>query len=141
MEKGNYTSMIYFSKRYLYIQLQMYGRNNRLVQNNWIITVVNDINLMNCYYIYTGKNYSFFSDKLLIELVKSKPGLYDLQSPYYSDNYYKKRMWDEIEQIVELMIRLLKYYIKYKILILYLYSNFYSALIFFCQGTLNRLED
>ncbi|KAL3273517.1 hypothetical protein HHI36_014957 [Cryptolaemus montrouzieri] len=51
----------------------------------------------------SGRNtHKFRTDELLIELVKSKPGLYNLQSPHYSDNNYKKKMWDEIEHIVEL---------------------------------------
>lgn len=33
---------------------------------------------------------------MLIELVKTKEELYNLQSPLYSDNNYKKKVWDEI---------------------------------------------
>lgn len=33
---------------------------------------------------------------MLIELVKAKPGLYNLQSLFYSDNNYKRKAWDEI---------------------------------------------
>lgn len=44
--------------------------------------------------------WNFEKDKMLIELVKSKPGLYNLQSPYYSDNNYKKMVWDEIGKAV-----------------------------------------
>ncbi|KAK5649821.1 hypothetical protein RI129_000850 [Pyrocoelia pectoralis] len=39
---------------------------------------------------------------MLIELVQSKRGLYDLQSPHYSDNHYKKKIWNEIEQALGL---------------------------------------
>lgn len=39
---------------------------------------------------------------MLIELVKCKPGLYDLESPQYSDNQVKKKTWDEIEKALHI---------------------------------------
>lgn len=46
--------------------------------------------------------YLLFPDEILIELVKGKRGLYDLQSHYYSDKNYKRKMWNEIEEAVGL---------------------------------------
>lgn len=60
------------------------------------------IKYQNFSFVYEIKYYLYFSDELLIELVKNKPGLYDLQSPHYSDNNYKKRIWDEVEKAVQL---------------------------------------
>ncbi|XP_033326408.1 uncharacterized protein LOC117220505 [Megalopta genalis] len=48
----------------------------------------------------TERSWSFKRDEMLIELVKAKPGLYDLQSPRYSDNNYKRSVWQEIEKAV-----------------------------------------
>ncbi|XP_046145134.1 uncharacterized protein LOC123988584 isoform X2 [Osmia bicornis bicornis] len=37
---------------------------------------------------------------MLIELVKSKPGLYDLQTSQYSDAHFKKQAWNEIGKTI-----------------------------------------
>lgn len=40
--------------------------------------------------------FPFVSDEMLIELVKSKPELYDLTSVHYSDNVAKRKTWVEV---------------------------------------------
>ncbi|XP_015429489.1 PREDICTED: uncharacterized protein LOC107186181 [Dufourea novaeangliae] len=45
-----------------------------------------------------AKCWNFEKDEMLIELVKANDGLYNLQSPFYSDNNYKRKIWNGIEK-------------------------------------------
>ncbi|XP_034826275.1 uncharacterized protein [Maniola hyperantus] len=50
----------------------------------------------------TENCWTFEKDEMLIELVKQRPGLYSIQSSHYSDHAYKKKTWNEIEQVIQL---------------------------------------